>query len=281
MKIFVTGANGQLGREVISQFGKEYEVFGYGKEDFDITNAESVQSVLVKQSPNVIIHTAAFTAVDACETNIKHAFEVNAQGAANVANAAKEIGARMFYISSDYVFNGEKEEPYLENDKPDPLSIYGLSKLAGENMVQSILSNSTIIRTSWLYGHRGKNFVNTMLHLAQQNKRVRVVYDQVGCPTYTADLVQVLLALLHKPNGIYHVSNTGSCSWFEFAQTIYREAGRDSELVTPCTTEEYGAPAKRPKYSVLAHKELERVLIMPPRRWDYALIEFLRKESAQ
>ncbi|HWO75385.1 MAG TPA: dTDP-4-dehydrorhamnose reductase [Bacillus sp. (in: firmicutes)] len=280
MRILVTGAYGQLGREVISQFSKEYQIIGYGKKELDITNEENVGTVIKKISPNVIIHTAAYTAVDTCETNIKQAYEVNTIGAANVAKAAQKIGARMFYISTDYVFDGKKEVPYLENDETNPLSIYGLSKLAGEKSVLKILPVCTIIRTSWLYGHGGKNFVNTMLQFAKQNKKVKVVDDQVGSPTYTVDLVRVLLALMNKPDGIYHVSNTGSCSWFQFAKRIYQEAGADPELVIPCTTEEYGSLAKRPKYSVLDQKELVNVHIEPPRKWDDALREFLRKELA-
>ncbi|SNX74835.1 dTDP-4-dehydrorhamnose reductase [Bacillus oleivorans] len=276
----VTGANGQLGREVISQFCKNYDVIGFGKEELNITNEDEVRIVINKVNPNVIIHTAAYTSVDGCETNIRLAYEVNTIGAANVAQAAGDHAARMFYISTDYVFNGEKELPYLEYDMTDPLSIYGISKLAGENVVRRLLPNSTIIRTSWLYGHGGKNFVNTMLQFAKDNKKVTVVDDQIGSPTYTADLVKVLLELIDKPGGIYHVSNTGSCSWFQFAKTIYKEAGSDPELVSPCTTAEYGSQAKRPKYSVLAQSELERVNIVPPRKWEEALKAYLGKESA-
>ncbi|WP_223596646.1 dTDP-4-dehydrorhamnose reductase [Neobacillus bataviensis] len=278
MKILVTGANGQLGREVVHQFNQNYEVIGYGKDELDISNLDRVSFILKKDCPDVIIHSAAYTAVDECETQGIKAIEINGLGAANVARAARKIGARMFYISTDYVFNGEKEIPYLENDKTNPLSMYGLSKLVGELMVQTILPNSTIIRTSWLYGHDGKNFVKTMIHFARENKKVRVVNDQVGSPTYTADLVEIINVLLEKPNGIYHVSNTGTCSWYQFAKRIYKEAGSDPELVTPCTTEEYGALAKRPKFSVMDHGGLKSKKVPLPRKWEVALQAFMKRE---
>lgn len=280
MKILVTGANGQLGREVIKQFSQNHVVWGYSKEELDITNYADVKSILQNHLPDVIIHSAAYTAVDACETNGIKAMDVNAFGAANVARSAREIGARMFYISTDYVFDGEKGAPYVENDRTNPVSMYGISKSVGELMVKCLLSDSTIIRTSWLYGHDGRNFVKTMLGFAKKNKEVTVVDDQIGCPTYTADLAKVIMELLEKPNGVYHVSNTGSCSWYQFAQRIYREAGNSPELVKPCSTEDYGAPAKRPKFSCLANQELERQQVELPRHWEEALTEFIRREFA-
>ncbi|MBS4216902.1 dTDP-4-dehydrorhamnose reductase [Bacillus sp. FJAT-49711] len=280
MKFLVTGANGQLGREVVNQFQRNHVVKGYGKSSLDITNLQDVMLCIQKEKPDIIIHAAAYTAVDDCESNIKNALLVNALGAAHVALSAKEVGARMFYISTDYVFNGKKGAPFIESDSTDPLSIYGLSKYAGELMVQIIKPDCTIIRTSWLYGHEGKNFVKTMSQLAKEEKMVKVVYDQIGSPTYTVDLVEVIKALLDKPDGIYHVTNSGECSWFQFAQSIYKEMGKNQNLVIPCSTDEYGALAKRPNYSVLANDKIKSLNITPPRKWEDALIAFLRKESA-
>ena len=195
----------------------------------------------------------------------KKAFEVNGLGAGYVALAANKVGARMFYISSDYVFDGKKQSPYLEEDVPNPKSTYGMSKWMGEQLVLSI-NNGTVIRTSWLYGHDGKNFVKTMLELAKKNKEIKVVNDQVGSPTYVNDLVETLQHLFDKKDGIYHVSNSGSCSWYTFAKTIFEEAGYNPEFVYPTTTEEYGALAPRPHFSVLGHEALlrENVKILRP-----------------
>lgn len=280
MKILVTGATGQLGREIIKQFTRNHDVIGYGKEELDITNLEQVISLMKKGRPDAIIHTAAYTAVDECETNKLKAIEVNALGAANVAKAASDIDAKMFHISTDYVFSGRKQKPYVEEDPPDPISMYGLSKYTGELLVQHILPSSTIIRTSWLYGHNGKNFVNTMLQFAKNQTQVKVVDDQVGSPTYTADLVKVMGALFDKPHGIYHVTNSGECSWYQFAKRIYELAGSEPNLVTACSTEEFGSLAKRPKFSCLAHKKMKAQNIPLPRNWETALQTFIRKEQA-
>ncbi|MCM3571046.1 dTDP-4-dehydrorhamnose reductase [Neobacillus mesonae] len=280
MKILVTGANGQLGKEVIKQFSSSYDMIGYGKEELDITNLNQVISLMQKERPDLIIHTAAYTAVDECEINKLKAMEVNALGAANVAKAASAIEAKMFYISSDYVFSGKKQKPYMEDDSPDPISMYGLSKYTGELLVQHILPSSTIIRTSWLYGHNGRNFVNTMLQFAKSHTQVKVVNDQVGSPTYTADLVKIMTFLLDKPHGIYHVTNLGECSWYQFAKRIYELAGSDPELVKACSTEDFGSLAKRPSFSCLAHEEIKAHNIPLPPDWETALKAFIRKEQA-
>ena len=278
--IVITGAHGQLGKELERRISFSHSVVSLSKNDLDITEEDEVKKMITQLRPQIIIHAAAFTAVDQCEIDRKKAFEVNGLGTANVALAANRVGARMFYISSDYVFDGNKQSPYLEEDVPNPQSTYGMSKWMGEQLVLSI-NKGTVIRTSWLYGHDGKNFVKTMLELAQKNKEISVVNDQVGSPTYVNDLVETILYLFDKKDGIYHISNSGSCSWYTFAKAIFEEAGFNSKLVHPTTTEDYGALAPRPHLSILEHKALLRENIPIPRPWNEAIKEFIRKESHQ
>ncbi|WP_034644689.1 dTDP-4-dehydrorhamnose reductase [Bacillus methanolicus] len=280
MDILITGGNGQLGKELERQLSIAHSVISLGKQDLDITSKEDVEKIISNMKPQIIIHAAAFTAVDQCETDRKRAFEVNSLGAFYVAQAASKVGARMFYLSSDYVFDGNKHSPYVEEDEPNPQSIYGMSKWLGEKLVL-LFDHVTVIRTSWLYGHDGKNFVKTMLELAKKNREFKVVNDQIGSPTYVYDLTETIIHLFDKKNGIYHVSNSGSCTWYVFAKTIFEEAGFNPKNVMPTTTEEYGALAPRPRYSVLGHNALLRENVNLPRPWKEALKDFLRKETGQ
>jgi dTDP-4-dehydrorhamnose reductase len=277
LDIVITGANGQLGKELERRLGPIHTVVSLSKNDLDISEKEEVYKKITQLEPQIIIHAAAFTAVDQCETDRRKAFEVNSLGTGYISNAANMVGARVFYISSDYVFDGNKQSPYSEEDVPNPQSIYGISKWIGEQFVLSI-NNGIVIRTSWLYGHEGKNFVKTMLELAKKNKEIRVVNDQVGSPTYVNDLAETISHLLDKKNGIYHVCNEGSCSWYIFAKAIFEEAGFDPYLVKTITTEEFGALAPRPHFSVLENKALLRENVQIPRPWNEALKEFIRKE---
>lgn len=282
MSVLITGANGQLGKELVKQFKqRDYRVFAMSRKDIDITNQVNVEEKILSYHPDVIIHAAAYTAVDLAEKNKKVAYETNALGSYYIACAAKKVGAKMVYISTDYVFNGEKSCPYTEEDEVNPLSTYGMSKWIGEKLVQSSLQESYIIRTSWLYGHEGNNFVKTMLYLAKQQKEINVVNDQVGSPTYTKDLVDVICRLLGKRYGTYHVSNSDSCSWYEFAREIFLEVGNDPTLVKSVTTKEYGASTIRPSYSVMECKKLKNEGIKMPRSWQSALHEFMKKELAK
>jgi dTDP-4-dehydrorhamnose reductase len=278
--ILITGAHGQLGKELERRLTPFHSVSSLGKNELDITNKEKVDKMIAQINPQIIIHSAAYTAVDQCEIERKKAFEVNGFGAGYVAQAANKANARMFYISSDYVFDGNKHTPYVEEDKPNPISVYGRSKWLGEEFVLKI-NQGTVIRTSWLYGHDGKNFVKTMLALAKKNKEIHVINDQIGSPTYVKDLTDIFIQLLSKKNGIYHASNSGSCSWYEFAKAIFKEAGYNPEHVIPTTTMEYGSLAPRPHYSVLKNTSLIRESIEPLRPWDEALKEFIRKEISQ
>ncbi len=227
----------------------------------------------------MIIHAAAFTDVDQCEANRRKAFEVNWRGTAAVARAAEAVQARLIYISTDYVFDGKKKAPYTEADTPFPLSVYGLSKLYGEKCVLDY-KRGTVIRTSWLFGHKGKNFLKAILRQAKGGNVLRVVEDQIGSPTYVKDLAEIILKLDQKTTGIYHVSNTGACSWYEFAKAIVREAGLNSGKVFPVSTDLYGSIAKRPAYSVMAHHALERAGFAPLRPWQEALKDFFNKENS-
>ncbi|WP_264739388.1 dTDP-4-dehydrorhamnose reductase [Cytobacillus firmus] len=279
-KILITGARGQLGKELVRKSHHSHSIVSLGKKELDITNQDQAENVILHYKPQYIIHTAAFTSVEQCEIERKKAFDVNALGAGIVAKAAEKADARIFYISTDYVFDGKKHSPYTVEDNPNPLSIYGLSKLLGERLVL-LSNNASIIRTSWLFGHDGSNFVKTMLQLAKIGKEVKVVNDQVGCPTYVSDLAETILQLLDKKNGIYHVSNSGYCSWYTFAQAIFEEAGYDSRLVKPVTTKEYGSICPRPPYSVMEQNALLKQGIKPLRHWTEALNVFMRKELSQ
>ncbi|MGN7399001.1 dTDP-4-dehydrorhamnose reductase [Cytobacillus praedii] len=278
MNILITGAHGQLGKELENQLCPSHSVIGLGKKELDITNKNRVDHLISHYKPQLIIHAAAFTAVDQCEIEQKKAMEVNALGTQYIAQAANKIHARMFYISSDYVFDGKKNQPYSEEDVPNPQSIYGLSKWMGEQLTK-LCHRTTIIRTSWLYGHGGNNFVKTMLNLSKKGKEIKVVNDQLGSPTYVKDLTEMTLQLMHKKDGIYHLSNSGSCTWHEFARAIFEEVGVSPNLVLPITTEEYKALAPRPQFSVLGHQALLREEIALPRPWKEALKEFVRKET--
>ncbi|KOP82291.1 dTDP-4-dehydrorhamnose reductase [Cytobacillus solani] len=280
MNILITGAHGQLGKELEKQLCTSHSVIGLGKKDLDITNKIQVDHLISHYKPQLIIHAAAFTAVDQCEIEPKKAMEVNALGTQYIAHAANKIQARLFYISSDYVFDGKKNKPYTEEDEPNPQSIYGLSKWLGEQLTRHCY-HSTIIRTSWLYGHGGNNFVKTMLNLSKKGKEIKVVNDQLGSPTYVNDLTEMIIQLMDKKNGIYHISNSGSCTWNEFARAIFEEAGVNPDLVLPITTGEYKALAPRPQFSVFSHQALLREEIARPRLWKEALKEFIRKETSQ
>ncbi|MCR8844854.1 dTDP-4-dehydrorhamnose reductase [Paenibacillus sp. SC116] len=252
MKVLVTGADGQLGQDVVQLFRNHgHEVVACNRSKLDITKQSQCQQVIREEHPAAIIHCAAYTAVDQAETDVDRAYEVNAVGTRNVAVAAESIGAKLIYISTDYVFNGRGNQPYNEYDNTDPQGIYGKSKRAGEVLIQSLSSRFFIVRTSWVFGEQGANFVKTMMKLGVERDQLKVVHDQVGSPTYTVDLAQFLLQLVETEQyGIYHASNSGICSWYEFAEEIFKQCSISAELL-PCTTEEFPRPAPRPQYSVM------------------------------
>lgn len=281
MKILITGAEGKFGRTLAEVLGEEpyCEVIAFGRDELDVTNEVQTYRVIRQVVPDVVIHAAAYTAVDQAETEEERAYRINAYGTRNVAVAANEIGAKVCYVSTDYVFDGMSQVPYREFDALNPLSVYGRSKKAGERLIQTLCSRYFVVRTSWLYGEYGKNFVTTMLELAQEDSKVRVVHDQTGSPTYAVDLAKFLGKLVATQRyGIYHATNTGSCSWYEFARTIFDYEGIQIE-VEPCTTEQFPRPAPRPHYSVLEPMAMRANDFELLRDWRVALKEFLSQRS--
>lgn len=275
MKALVTGANGQLGTDLVRILEHSCNVYGFGRDELDVTDLDRSRKVVQSVKPDVILHAAAYTAVDLAETEEEQAYRVNAFGTRNLAIVAEEVKAKICYISTDYVFDGNSSTPYKEYDNTNPLGVYGKSKRAGELFVQSLSARYFIVRTSWVYGAHGQNFVKTMLKLAGERDSLKVVNDQTGSPTYTVDLSRFLARLIETENyGIYHVSNTGSCSWYEFAKAIFEESGI-AVRVEPCATEEFPRPAPRPKYSVMDHLAIRANGFEELRHWRDALREFL------
>ncbi|ACM20228.1 dTDP-6-deoxy-beta-L-lyxo-hexopyranos-4-ulose 4-(Si)-reductase [Geotalea daltonii FRC-32] len=271
--ILIVGAKGMLGQDLMALFGPGAR--GVDLEDIDITSLESVQKVLFTIRPRVVINAAAYTDVDGCETNQEPAMQVNGEGVAHLALATSEIGAKLVQVSTDYVFDGGKGSPYLEDEPTAPLSVYGESKLAGE-MNARFNPDHVIVRTQWLYGINGKNFVETMLRLATEKRELAVVDDQIGSPTWTVDLALAIKALVEKDcRGIYHAANAGFCSWNEFARAIFAESGLDV-TVNPMSTKDLGRPAPRPLYSTLDCGKLTRDTGFQPQPWREALKHYLK-----
>jgi len=271
--ILVTGANGMLGRDLMALLGDRASGVDIG--DIDITSIESVMDVVHSVKPEVVINCAAYTDVDGCESNVEKAMEVNAEGVAYLAMACREIGALLVQISTDYVFDGGKGAPYPEDDPPHPLNVYGESKLAGE-LNAAISPEHLIVRTQWLYGLHGKNFVETMLKLSAEKDELSVVDDQIGSPTWTVDLSKAIIALVEKNcRGIYHAANAGFCSWNGFAKGIFEASGLPV-TVKPMTTEELNRPARRPLYSTLDCSKLATDTGVGMQPWREALNEYLR-----
>ncbi|MDF2569578.1 MAG: rmlD 2 [Sporomusa sp.] len=278
MKIIVTGGCGQLGRAfaaLADQFAGQMVLLS--SRDLDVTNPYQVNGLVNQTRPDVVIHTGAYTAVDAAETAQDEAFRVNVVGTRNIAAACLNYSSKMVYLSSDYVFDGNQGMPYIEFDRPNPLNVYGRSKLEGELIAARICPKLFIVRTSWLYGD-GHNFVRTILKLAQARKVLTIVNDQTGTPTYTVDLVQGIMSIIETNEfGTYHMSNNGSCTWYDFAKEILKLTGLQTD-VQPITTGEFAAAAVRPKYSVLRNYMLELGKGDYFRGWQDALAAYLLKE---
>jgi dTDP-4-dehydrorhamnose reductase len=276
MKVLLFGASGMLGQDIFRVLKQEGHILDAPTEaEVDITVSDMVEGRTVSFCPDIVIHAAAYTNVDACEENRDIAMEVNATGTKNVALAAKKSEAYLIYICTDYVFDGRSKNPYKENCPTSPLSVYGLSKLRGEEYVSAIMRRYCIVRTSWLFGKGGKNFVYTMLKLSDDRDVIRVVDDQVGSPTYTVDLARALGYLAVNPyEGILHVTNTGYCSWFQFAKKIFEFAGKNNILVVPISSEELCRPAKRPAFSGLDGSRAKTFGITM-QKWEDALREYL------
>ena len=278
MKVLVTGAKGQLGQDVLCLLENQpWEVYGFGREELDITNEEQVREKVLSIKPDIIIHTAAYTQVDQAESDEETAFKVNAEGTKYLAQAAEAVEAKFCYVSTDYVFDGTTNKPYKADDQTNPQTVYGRSKLVGEQYTQEYCSKSYIVRTSWVFGLYGNNFVKTMLRLAEEKKELGVVHDQVGSPTYTTDLASFIINLVQTDKyGVYHGSNSGVCSWYEFAKEIFEQSNIEI-VVNPLTTEDFPRPAARPKYLVLDKGMIEESGFEPFQDWKKALKDFLKK----
>jgi dTDP-4-dehydrorhamnose reductase len=276
MRVLVTGATGMLGHALLPVLSLSHQVTGVGVEDFDIRDEDAVRATFAAHDPELVLHLAAYTNVDGCETDPQTAEETNGTGTRIVAEACGEIGAAMLYVGTDYVFDGGQAEPYSERDHPNPINAYGRSKLLGEQYVQSVLDRHFIARTSWLFGPNGRNFVTTILDLADQQEVLRVVNDQRGSPTYTRHLALKLLDIVEMgAYAIYHITGSGSCSWFEFAQSIVELWPIRGARVIPISTAESGRAARRPANSVLENQRLRLMHMALLPHWKSALAEYL------
>jgi dTDP-4-dehydrorhamnose reductase len=254
VRILVTGAAGMLGHALVPVLEEQHQVIPLTRKDGDLSDEVAARAAFQTQQADLVIHLAAFTDVDGCELDPQKAKAWNEIATLNVAKASKRLGAAMLYISTDYVFDGRSKRPYREDDPPNPLNVYGRTKLRGEEHVQQTLDHSFIVRTSWLFGPHGKNFVSTILRLAREKSELRIVNDQQGSPTYTRHLAQRLAELvMTREYGIHHLTGGGSCTWYEFARKIVDRAGIERVQVTPVTSREYKRAAARPAYSVLAN----------------------------
>ena len=273
-KILITGANGMLGREAVQIFSDcGYQVIKGTRENLDITNRDLVNEFFAKNDFDLVLHAAAYTKVDDAESNKELAFLINSEGAKNVAIASRKKLIPIIYISTDYVFDGEKGSPYLPQDKTNPINIYGASKLAGEEEIKKENPKHYIVRTSWLYGKHGKNFVDTMIALSKTQKSLKVVNDQFGCPTWTLDLAEGAKTLIEKnmPFGTYHLCGGGVASWFEFAKKIFEILKIEIEVI-PVATAEFPRPAKRPKFSAMENGSALS-------DWEYGLNQYLQTKT--
>lgn len=273
----VLGANGMLGRDLMELLSPEWELTGADIGEVDVTNRDATAAYVRALEPDVVINAAARTDVDGCERDPEGAFAVNARGAAHVASACGGIGSRMIHVGTDYVFDGLKGGPYAETDRPNPQSVYGKSKLAGERAVEETLRDYLIVRTSWLFGAKGKNFVDTILKAASQRRVLEVVGDQHGSPTYTRDLAAAIGRLLAVDcRGIVNVTNSGVCSWCEYARAILEIAGVGGVAVSEITSERLARPAPRPPFSALDGSRYAELTGAPLRHWREAVGEYIR-----
>ena len=288
MKILITGSKGQLGNELkdiinkgyseigkVSECIKNSQVFDFDVDKLDITDLKSVKNVLNTIKPDVVINCAAATNVDGCESDEDFAFKVNSLGPRNLAIVCEEMGARLVQVSTDYVFSGVGEKPLTEYDLTAPYSVYGKTKLLGENYVREFCSKYYIVRTAWLYGYVGHNFVYTMRRLGKEKDSINVVNDQIGNPTHANDLAYHILKLIETDEyGVYHCTGKGECSWYDFAKMIIELSGEEC-IVNPCTSEEYKTPAKRPEYSSLDNMMLRNTVGDEMRNWQDAIKSFI------
>ncbi len=274
MRVVIIGATGLLGGALFEEWNGEL-ITGVGSRDVDIRDEAKLRELYARCRPEWTVLAAAYTDVDGCEKNPGRAYEVNCTGAVKVARASREVGSRLLFVSTDYVFDGRKYTPYGTDDTVNPVNVYGQSKADAERGIREVLPHCCILRTSWLYGAKGRCFPNTILEAAQRRKKLSVVADQTGSPTFNRDLARTIIKLVRADaQGILHVSNAGECSWFEFARHIVRAAGLADVEVEQIRTEDLPRPAQRPKYSVLSHVSLQRYGILM-RPWQETLDDYM------
>jgi dTDP-4-dehydrorhamnose reductase len=283
-RILVVGAKGMLGRDLVkvlySTFRtnkhSNWEVLEWDIDEIDIREEKRTVTKIESFRPEIVINVAGYTDVDGCESNEEKAFAVNAEGMKHVALGALRCRAKVVYLSTDYIFDGKKREPYLEDDPPNPLSVYGRSKWKGEQYVRELVEDALIVRTQWLYGRNGNNFVTSILRQVREKKVLSIVNDQIGSPTYTVDLSEAISVLLQfDARGVFHVANSDLCTWYTFGQAILKLSGMERVKVIPISSKELGRPAVRPPYSVLHCQKLKQVTGMILRPWSEALKDFL------
>ena len=283
-RILVVGAKGMLGRDLVkvlySTFRTDkhsnWEVLEWDIDEIDIREEKRTVTKIESFRPEIVINVAGYTDVDGCESNEEKAFAVNAEGMKHVALGALRCRAKVVYLSTDYIFDGKKREPYLEDDPPNPLSVYGRSKWKGEQYVRELVEDALIVRTQWLYGRNGNNFVTSILRQVREKKVLSIVNDQIGSPTYTVDLSEAISVLLqYDARGVFHVANSDLCTWYTFGQAILKLSGVERVKVIPISSKELGRPAVRPPYSVLHCQKLKQVTGMILRPWSEALKDFL------
>ncbi len=284
MRAMITGAGGMTGAELVRQGRKRgWKCEGYTRPELDLTDPFAVQAAIENGQPDVVFNAAGFTKVDASETARDEAMAVNGDGPGNIARATKSSGASLIHISTDYVFPGTASRPYLPSDPVHPVSVYGETKLAGENAVRQECEKHLIVRTSWVYSHEGRNFVRTMLRAADDGRELRIVNDQHGSPTSAADLAGALIdaaEVLHRSAdvaGTYHFSNSGITTWYEFAKAVFEIRGVEAPRITPIPTSEYPTLARRPAWSALDTTSFEQAFGVTPRPWRDALADTMRR----
>ncbi|MHB9097006.1 MAG: dTDP-4-dehydrorhamnose reductase [Syntrophales bacterium] len=278
MKILILGHKGMLGSDLMLRLMRAHDVTGRDVDAFDIASADDCRRVVAECSPEVVINAAAYTNVDGCEANREKCFAVNAAGVKNVALACRGRGITLVHFSTDYIFDGRKRTPYVEEDLPAPLNVYGASKWEGEQYLRDHVERSILIRTAWLYGSHGNNFVKTILEKAATVKTLEVVDDQIGSPTYTRDLAAAVELLIEGGHtGIFHVTNRGRCSWYEFAREIVRCAGMNDVTIRPIGSEKLARPALRPSWSVLSCRKFTAASGMTLPLWQSALRDYLKQ----
>jgi dTDP-4-dehydrorhamnose reductase len=275
MKILLLGYKGMLGHDLYAKLSADHEVVGKDIDDFNIVSLRDCHSVVEETNPDVVINAAAYTDVDGCETNSDKCFRINAEGVNNIGIVCKERNLKVVHFSTDYIFDGTKGEPYIETDAPNPINTYGHAKLQGELYLRALAGKFLIIRTSWLYGKNGKNFVKAILDQSERGK-LSVVNDQIGSPTYTVDLAGAVKTLIEEGcSGIYNITNRGRCSWYDFALKILEYAGKKDVEVNPISTGDLARKALRPSYSVLSCKKFATDCKKTMRFWQIALKDYV------